>query len=83
MQLNSHEWPEHMVPVGRPLNCELHICNDEGEEVPTGESGTIYFAGGGTFEYYKDEEKTAGSLHAQGWSTLVMWDISTKTVFCI
>ena len=56
VQLNSHEWLEHKGSVGRPLNCEVHICNDEGEEVPTGESGTIYFAGGGTFEYYKDDE---------------------------
>ena len=70
VQLNSQEWLEHKGSVGKPLNCELHICNDAGEEVPVGESGTIYFAGGGTFEYYKDDEKTAGSRHPQGWSTL-------------
>ena len=56
--------------MGRPLGCEIHICDDEGEEVPVGESGTIYFDGGGKFEYYKDEDKTAGSRHAKGWSTL-------------
>ncbi len=70
VQLNSAEWLEHKGSVGKPLNCEIHICDDQGEEVPVGESGTIYFAGGGEFEYYKDDEKTAGSRHPEGWSTL-------------
>ena len=70
VQLNSQEWLEHKGSVGRPLNCEIHICDDEGEEVPVGESGTIFMAGGGEFEYYKDDEKTAGSRHPKGWSTL-------------
>ena len=70
VQLNSEEWLAHKGSVGRPLNCEIHICDDEGNEVPVGEAGTIYFGGGGEFEYYKDAEKTAGSRHPQGWSTL-------------
>jgi len=70
VQLNSEEWLEHKGSVGRPLNCEVHICDDEGKEVPLGESGTIYMGGGGEFEYYKDDEKTAGSRHPKGWSTL-------------
>ncbi len=70
VQLNSEEWLEHKGSVGRPLNCEIHICDDEGEEVPIGESGTIFMAGGGEFEYHKDDEKTAGSRHPKGWSTL-------------
>ncbi len=70
VQLNSEEWLAHKGSVGRPLNCEVHICDDDGEEVPVGESGTIFMGGGGEFEYYKDDEKTAGSRHPQGWSTL-------------
>ena len=70
VQLNSAEWLEHRGSVGRPLNCEMHICNEAGEEVPVGEPGTIYFGGGGEFEYYKDPDKTAGSRHPNGWSTL-------------
>ena len=70
VQLNSAEWLEHKGSVGRPLNCEIHICDEEGEEVPVGEAGVIYFGGGGEFEYYKDEEKTAGSRNGNGWSTL-------------
>ncbi len=70
VQLNSHEWLAHPGSVGKPLNCEVHICDDNGDEVPVGESGTIYFGGGGQFEYYKDAQKTAGSRHPQGWTTL-------------
>lgn len=70
VQLNSQEWLEHKGSVGRPLNCELHICDDNGEEVPQGESGTVFFGGGGKFEYYKDPGKTESSRHPKGWSTL-------------
>jgi long-chain acyl-CoA synthetase len=70
VQLNSTEWLAHRGSVGRPLNCELHICDDAGTEVPAGESGTIYFGGGGQFEYHNDPEKTAGSRHPKGWTTL-------------
>jgi acyl-CoA synthetase (AMP-forming)/AMP-acid ligase II len=70
VQLNSAEWLAHKGSVGRPLNCELHICDDDGNEVPVGESGTIWFGGGGQFEYHNDPEKTAGSRHPRGWTTL-------------
>ncbi len=70
VQLNSTEWLAHKGSVGRPLNCELHICDDDGNEVPQGEPGTIWFGGGGQFEYYKDPDKTAQSRHPKGWSTL-------------
>ncbi len=70
VQLNSQEWLAHKGSVGKPLNCEIHVCDDEGNDVPVGESGTIFFAGGGEFEYYKDKDKTADSRHTKGWSTL-------------
>ncbi len=67
---NSEMWLAHEGTVGTPINCVVHIVGDDGEEVPTGESGTIYFEGGASFEYHNDPEKTAGSRHPQGWSTL-------------
>jgi acyl-CoA synthetase (AMP-forming)/AMP-acid ligase II len=70
VQLNSEEWLAHRGSVGRPLNCEIHICDDDGNELPVGEPGTIWFGGGGQFEYYKDPAKTAQSRHPKGWSTL-------------
>jgi len=70
VQLNSEEWLAHKGSVGKPLNCQVHICDDDGNELPVGEAGTIYMSGGGEFEYYKDDEKTAGSRHPRGWTTL-------------
>jgi len=70
VQLNSAEWLAHKGSVGRPLNCEIHVCDDDGNELPVGESGTIYFGGGGQFEYHNDPQKTADSRHSNGWTTL-------------
>jgi acyl-CoA synthetase (AMP-forming)/AMP-acid ligase II len=68
---NSDMWLAHEGTVGTPINCTVHICGDDGTELPTGESGTIYFEGGAQFEYHNDPEKTKGSRHPnQAWSTL-------------
>jgi acyl-CoA synthetase (AMP-forming)/AMP-acid ligase II len=68
---NAADWLAHPGTVGRPLNCELHICDEDGEtELPVGESGTVYFASGAAFEYHNDPEKTSGSRNSKGWSTL-------------
>ena len=67
---NSEQWLDHPGTVGAPIGCTLHIVGDDGEEVPTGESGTIYFEGGAEFEYHNDPEKTRTSRHPKGWSTL-------------
>jgi acyl-CoA synthetase (AMP-forming)/AMP-acid ligase II len=67
---NSEMWLAHEGTVGTPINCVLHICGDDGEELPTGESGTIFFESAATFEYHNDPEKTAKSRHPKGWSTL-------------
>jgi fatty-acyl-CoA synthase len=50
----------------------LHIC-DDGNELPAGVVGTIYFERDVVpFEYHNDPEKTAGSRHPvhQNWSTV-------------
>ncbi len=67
---NSEEWLAHPGTVGRALIGEIHIVDDEGNELPPGEEGTIYFSGGGEFEYHGDPEKTAASRLHDGWSTL-------------
>lgn len=67
---NSEEWLTHPGTVGRPVGCEVHICDDSGEELPTGETGGVYFGSGLQFEYHGDVEKTASSRTARGWTTL-------------
>jgi acyl-CoA synthetase (AMP-forming)/AMP-acid ligase II len=68
---NSDMWLAHEGTVGTAINCTLHIVGEDGEEVPQGESGTVYFESeNADFEYHNDPEKTASSRHPKGWSTL-------------
>jgi acyl-CoA synthetase (AMP-forming)/AMP-acid ligase II len=67
---NSDMWLAHEGTVGTPINCTVHICDDDGDDVPTGQPGTIYFEGGAEFEYHNDPDKTKASRHPKGWSTL-------------
>lgn len=68
--LSTGEWLKKKGSVGRARLCEVHICDDEGEPLPLGEEGLVYFAGGNDFEYHLDPEKTAASRNAMGWKTL-------------
>jgi long-chain acyl-CoA synthetase len=67
---NSAEWMAHKGTVGRAVVGTLRICDEDGNELPAGEPGTVYFADGRPFEYHNDPKKTAESRHAQGWTTL-------------
>ena len=67
---NSEEWLAHPGTVGRALVGEIRILDDDGNQVPAGKTGTIYFANGPAFEYHNDPEKTAASRSREGWSTL-------------
>jgi long-chain acyl-CoA synthetase len=69
---NSADWLAHPGTVGRSLLGPLHACDEDGEEVPVGEPGVIYFESTGTFEYHGDPEKTKAGRDpkGRGWSTL-------------
>jgi long-chain acyl-CoA synthetase len=67
--IGPEEWLSHPGSVGLPMT-PVHILDDDGTELPTGEPGAIYFEGGPPFEYYKDPAKTASITSAQGWRTL-------------
>ncbi|HVN52542.1 MAG TPA: AMP-binding protein, partial [Acidimicrobiales bacterium] len=67
---NSQDWLAHPGTVGRNLTGEIHIVGDDGQEVPVGEAGTIWFGGNAEFEYHNDPDKTAESRDPRGWSTL-------------
>lgn len=68
--INSAEWQQHPGSVGRAVHGELHILDDDFQELPTFETGTVYFGNGTDFSYYKDPEKTARAKSPQGFSTL-------------
>ncbi|MCU1375321.1 MAG: putative fatty-acid--CoA ligase [Actinomycetia bacterium] len=67
--ISAEEWLTHPGSVGRPT-AEAHIVGDDGEELPPGRSGVIWFDGGRPFEYHNDPDKTASITHAKGWRTL-------------
>lgn len=66
------DWLAHKGTVGRSLLGTVHVCDEEGEDLPPGERGTIYFADGLTFEYHGDPAKTraAEDPKGRGWTTL-------------
>jgi acyl-CoA synthetase (AMP-forming)/AMP-acid ligase II len=68
--IDSAQWLLHKGSVGKPLVGKVHIVDDDGAELPTGEGGTIFFEGGEVFEYHNDPEKTKSSRNDKGWSTL-------------
>jgi long-chain acyl-CoA synthetase len=60
--IGPEEWLGKPGSVGAAPGADNQILNDAGNEVPTGEVGTIYFkAPALRFVYYKDTEKTSGS----------------------
>jgi len=67
---NSADWLAHKGTVGKAILGQIHIVDENGDEVPVGDEGTIYFSGGGEFEYHNDPEKTRSSRNEKGWSTL-------------
>jgi long-chain acyl-CoA synthetase len=67
---DSNEWLAHEGTVGRAVVGELHVADEDGNEMPTGQPGVVYFANGRPFEYHNDPEKTAGSRNPKGWTTL-------------
>jgi fatty-acyl-CoA synthase len=67
--ITAPEWLAHPGSVGRPRE-ECHIVGEDGSELPAGEAGLVYFAGGRPFEYHNDPEKTASVTNDRGWRTL-------------
>ncbi len=70
--ITSEEWMKHKGSVGRAIFGQLHICDEDGNELPPNEEGLIYFGGTVPPTYHNDEEKTQGVRHKthQDWSTL-------------
>ncbi len=68
--IDTPAWLTHQGSVGRPVAGEVHICDDDGNVLPAGEVGTVWFEGMASFEYHNDPEKTRAAFNSRGWSTL-------------
>ena len=69
--ISADDWMKHPGSVGKSLLGEAHILDENGEDVPQGQAGQIYFdIGRAAFEYHRDPEKTAESRDKHGWVTV-------------
>ncbi len=70
--ISSEDWLSHKGSVGRALNAVIHICDENGDEVPVRSEGTVYFESESQFSYHNDPEKTKESRHPAhaNWSML-------------
>jgi long-chain acyl-CoA synthetase len=63
-RISAEEWLERGGSVGKPLaNIELSVRDEDGRELPQGETGTLWFRNtlGMDFEYHNDPDKTAAA----------------------
>ena len=71
--ITTSEWTSKRGSVGRAALGVLHVCDDDGAELPPGDIGTIYFEREvAPFEYHNDPDKTAASRHPlhDNWTTV-------------
>ncbi len=67
--LNSAEWLAHPGSVGLAEFGAVHIVDEDGQAMPVGQAGVVWFSGGPTFEYHGDPLKTRQAYNAKGWAT--------------
>jgi acyl-CoA synthetase (AMP-forming)/AMP-acid ligase II len=71
--ITSDEWLAHPGSVGPAMWGEIHVCDDDGNELGPGEEGVVWLGGTGVgFEYHNDPDKTRQAYDPQGrgWNTL-------------
>src|SRR4029079_7728182 len=70
--IDSEQWLHPPESVGRALAGTIHILDDDGNELPTGQPGRIFFEAPSAtpFAYYKDPDKTARARDPHGWATV-------------
>jgi fatty-acyl-CoA synthase len=71
--ITPDEWLAHPGSVGRARSGVLHICAEDGAELPAGQEGLIYFEQPERpFEYHNAPDKTAASSHPRhpNWTAL-------------
>jgi long-chain acyl-CoA synthetase len=69
--LDSEEWLQHKGSVGKVIAGELHVLDEQGNEVPEGQSGELWFKRASDFNYFNNEEKTRESTSTDGTMSTV------------
>jgi acyl-CoA synthetase (AMP-forming)/AMP-acid ligase II len=71
--VTPQDWLDHPGTVGKAVLGTIHVCDEEGNELPPGKDGIVYFElPQMPFEYFHDREKTRSAQHPQhpNWSAL-------------
>jgi fatty-acyl-CoA synthase len=71
--ITPQDWLTHPGSVGRPYVGVLHICDEQGNELPPRQPGLVYFEMPEmVFRYLNDDQKTKDVRHPahETWSTL-------------
>ncbi len=72
--ITSADWLAKPGSVGKALSGIVHICDENGDEVPRGTEGQVFFEPSDpslpVFEYHNDPAKTAESRNKHGWTSL-------------
>jgi long-chain acyl-CoA synthetase len=68
---NSAEWLAHRGSVGRVLLGDLQILDEQGQPVPQGTTGEVWFKTASPFVYFNDPERTALTRSADGTMSTV------------
>jgi fatty-acyl-CoA synthase len=68
--ISAEDWLGHPGSVGRALIGAVHVLDEDGNELPPGQAGEIFFESAAQFEYLNDPEKTAACTSRQGWRTV-------------
>ena len=68
--IGPQEWLDHPGSVGKSLLGGVHIVDEDGNELPIGEEGEIWFEALHRFNYHGDPEKTAKAFNDKGWNSI-------------
>jgi len=71
--ISCADWLRKPGSVGKAVHGAIHICDEAGKDVPTGEIGTVYWAQEALpFNYHNDPDRTAQAQHPDHpeWTTV-------------
>ena len=69
--IKAAQWLAKPGSVGPGLGeAMLHICDEDGNDLPPRTEGMVFFESARQFEYHNDPAKTAASRNRHGWTTL-------------
>lgn len=68
--ISATDWLDHPGSVGRAVYGKVHVCDENGEELPADKTGLVYFEHERDFAYHNDPAKTQAAKNARGWTTL-------------